>query len=199
VEITIHPSLAGKNIAELQMGRGTLMSVELISNFIGQARDEVLLVLTILNLILLLVVLIQGRKIAGLDKCYRRMMQGHEGLDLETHLVKNNEAVQQVYQELNDINKTTQQLRQQISAAIQQVGVVRFNAFPDMGSDLSYAVALLDQDGSGIVLSGIYGREDSRTFVKPVERYKSSYRLSQEEQAAIERAVAAEEHLKDAN
>ena len=76
-----------------------------------------------------------------------------------------------------------------LAKAITRVGVVRFRAFEDMGSDLSYAVALLDSENNGVVLSSIFGREDSRSYVKPIEAGKSTYTLTDEEDEAIRQAI----------
>jgi hypothetical protein len=72
-----------------------------------------------------------------------------------------------------------------------RVGFVRFNAFSDVGSDLSYALALLNRDGDGVVLSSIYSREETRTYGKAVTAFKPAQDPSGEELAAIEKARAA--------
>ena len=58
-----------------------------------------------------------------------------------------------------------------------------------MGSDLSYAVALLDSYNDGVILTSIFGREDSRSYVKPVEKGQSTYQLMPEEQQALDEAM----------
>ncbi len=72
-----------------------------------------------------------------------------------------------------------------------RVGFVRYNAFSDVGSDLSYALALLNRDGDGVVLSSIYSREDTRTYGKAVAAFKPAQDPSEEELAAIAKARAA--------
>ena len=69
------------------------------------------------------------------------------------------------------------------------VGVVRFNAFQNTGGDLSFAVALLTGKQDGVVFSSIYGREESRFYVKPISAGSSAYQLSAEEWEAIQQAV----------
>jgi hypothetical protein len=69
-----------------------------------------------------------------------------------------------------------------------RVGFVRYNAFSDVGSDLSYALALLNRDGDGVVLSSIYSREDTRTYGKSVAAFKPAQDPSEEELAAIAKA-----------
>lgn len=72
-----------------------------------------------------------------------------------------------------------------------RVGFVRYNAFSDVGSDLSYALALLTRDGDGVVLSSIYSREETRTYGKSVTAFKPAQDPSDEELAAIAKARAA--------
>lgn len=71
---------------------------------------------------------------------------------------------------------------------VSRVGFVRYDAFEDTGSDLSYALALLNREGDGVVLTSIYSRTDTRTYGKAVERFKPAANASEEEIAAIERA-----------
>ena len=74
---------------------------------------------------------------------------------------------------------------------VPRVGFVRYNAFADVGSDLSYALALLTRDGDGVVLSSIYSREETRTYGKAVTAFKPAQDPSEEELAAIAKARAA--------
>ncbi|GAC1658435.1 MAG: hypothetical protein NVS9B12_10920 [Vulcanimicrobiaceae bacterium] len=71
---------------------------------------------------------------------------------------------------------------------VSRVGFVRYNAFADTGSELSYAVALLNREGDGIVLSSIFSREDTRTFGKAVTGYRPLQDASKEELGAIAQA-----------
>lgn len=73
---------------------------------------------------------------------------------------------------------------------IRNVAVVRFNPFPDAGGDQSFAIALLDAEGTGLVISSLHARTDTRIFAKPIQAGRSQYPLSDEEQEAIRRAQA---------
>ncbi len=72
-----------------------------------------------------------------------------------------------------------------------RIGFLRYNAFSDVGSDQSYALALLTRDGDGVVLSSIYSREETRTYGKTVQGFQTSQEASDEERAAIAQAKAA--------
>ena len=76
-----------------------------------------------------------------------------------------------------------------IKICSQKMGLVRYNAFKDTGSDLSFALAILDEYNNGIVLNGIYARDSSNIYAKPVENGQSKYILSEEEKEAINRAI----------
>jgi hypothetical protein len=73
---------------------------------------------------------------------------------------------------------------------LSRAGFVRYDAFAGSGSGLSYALALLNRQGDGVVLTSIYSREDTRTYGKPVAKFKPTVAASQEELEAIERARA---------
>ena len=63
-------------------------------------------------------------------------------------------------------------LNSNMANCIQKVGIVRYSAFKDTGSDLSFTVALLDEENSGVVFNGIYSREMSNIYAKPVKKRK---------------------------
>lgn len=78
---------------------------------------------------------------------------------------------------------------------MQRIGVVRYGAFADMGGHLSFSAAFLDEHGSGIVLTCINGRTDSRIYSKPVTAAQDSAELSDEERAAIQLAMAGPQRV----
>jgi hypothetical protein len=71
---------------------------------------------------------------------------------------------------------------------VSRLGFVRYNAFDDTGSEQSYALALLNRAGDGVVLTSLYSRNDTRTFAKAVNGFKPAAQASEEEVRAIERA-----------
>ncbi len=70
---------------------------------------------------------------------------------------------------------------------VQGYGMVRYQAFPNIGGDQSFSLALVDVSGNGVVLSGLHGRE-TRVYAKPLQQWRSSYSLSAEEQEALGQA-----------
>ncbi len=74
------------------------------------------------------------------------------------------------------------------SHVIQGYGVVRYSAFENVGGDQSFSVALVDSVGTGVMLSGLNARDDTRVYAKPLVQWRSSYTLSAEEQQALGQA-----------
>ena len=105
--------------------------------------------------------------------------------DLENYMYK----VDRVEKQNAEISNFCRNLDEDLSKCIQKVGIVRYSAFKDTGSDLSFAVALLDEKNSGVVFNGIYSREMSNIYAKPVENGNSKYTLSDEESQAIVKAM----------
>lgn len=124
---------------------------------------------------------VTGRPDEGLDEVLDRILRRLDGTDERLG------AMNALQQELETL------LRQ---GTIRNVGVVRFNPFPDAGGDQSFAIALLDSEGTGVVLSSLHARTDTRIFAKPVQSGRSRYPLSDEEQDAIRRALAPGERAK---
>ena len=84
--------------------------------------------------------------------------------------------------------KDIDELFEILTSCIQKFAILRYNAFSNVGSDLSFSIALLDNDDNGIVISSLYGRESSTTYAKPIIRGRSEYILTGEEKHAISQA-----------
>ncbi|MBX7160932.1 MAG: DUF4446 family protein [Acidimicrobiia bacterium] len=103
--------------------------------------------------------------------------------------------VQALDEHVGVLDGHVQQLRDALAGAVQRIGVVRYDAFADMGGHLSFSAAFLDEHGSGIVLTCINGRTDSRIYSKPVTAAQDSAELSDEELAAIQLAMAGPQRV----
>lgn len=117
---------------------------------------------------------------------YNRFMNGLSDRNMEELLEDCLSSVNLVSSKNRDIELKLNQIDRTILQCVQKVGIVRFNAFDNVGSDLSFSIALLDNNDSGIVLSGIYARDSSSTYAKPISSGKSKYSLSAEEMQAID-------------
>ncbi|ABR50854.1 conserved hypothetical protein [Alkaliphilus metalliredigens QYMF] len=142
----------------------------------------------LLNLLLVLLLIIYNTTTSNLKDKYKRLVKGTDGKNIESVLMQHIEKVEEAQVEVEKVHKRLDIINNRMSFCIQKVGMVRYNAFADMGSDLSYSYALLDENNNGMIITGIYGRSETVTYAKPVKDGKSNYSLSVEELQALQRA-----------
>ncbi|MBI4728379.1 MAG: DUF4446 family protein [Acidobacteria bacterium] len=130
-------------------------------------------------------------RFARLQRAYAVLQGGSGHEDFVTAVGRHVEAARTLEEQVDGLRGATESLARALDRAVQRVGLVRFDAFEDMGGHLSFSAALLDGKGDGLVLTTISGRSDSRFYAKPVEGGVSRYNLSEEEREAIRRALAA--------
>ena len=121
------------------------------------------------------------------------LIRGSEGTNFVEIVNDNIDQVHGLLEEMEALSERYAAVLRRVAGAVQHVGVVRFDAFRDLGGLLSFAVALLDDRGNGLCFSSIYGRSESRTYAKPVIERSSSYELSPEEREAIRLAMQSKE------
>ena len=163
----------------------------MISEFL---KSEIfLIVVAVINIILLILYICNCIKLKKINKNYNAFMKKvGRGENIDEILKKYIMAVENVDEKNKEIEKYCDRLDKNISECIQKIGMVRYSAFKDTGSDLSFALAMLDDNNNGVILNGIYSREMSNIYAKPVKEGKSQYTLSEEEQEAIKRAIQSE-------
>ena len=98
--------------------------------------------------------------------------------------------IQRLEQAIRSLNATDRKQQVELEGAVRHVGLVRYDAFEDVGGRLSFSCAMLDDRASGVVVTSINGRQDTRVYAKPVSDGKSPYNLSVEEEEAIRQALA---------
>src|SRR5213593_3380941 len=119
----------------------------------------------------------------------RRLIGDAEGAGLDELLDRQFRRLDTVAERVEALNRLHHELQGLSQRSIQKVGVVRFNPFADTGGDQSFAIALLDADGNGVVISSLHTRAETRMFAKQVEAGRSRHTLSDEEQDAIRKAL----------
>lgn len=166
------------------------MDMNYFMKFMANNMPFIVMVMAVVMLIMLCVMIKQAWNLSYMKKRYRKMMNGVDGDNLERLLMGHIDEVRHVVEENQRLDTENRRMDELLNMAVTRVGMVRFRAFEDMGSDLSYAVALLDAHNNGVVLSSIFGREDSRSYAKPIEDGKSTYPMTQEEEQALKEAMA---------
>ncbi len=114
-----------------------------------------------------------------LDDTLRRILEGQAA------------QIQRLEKAVRALHGTDKRQEALISSTVRHVGLLRYDAFEDVGGRLSFSCALLDDHGDGVVLTSINGRQETRVYAKPVTQGVSSYNLSTEEQEAIRQALEA--------
>lgn len=152
-------------------------------------------ILLIILLILFLIVLISNIKLKNKYKKFMQKIGNGKNIedDLNNFMIK----VNNVEEQNKEIIKYCKNLDSNLKECIQKIGIVRYNAYKDTGSNLSFTVALLDDKNNGVVFNGIYSREMSNIYAKPVENGTSKYTLSEEETEAIKKAIGVGDIYRD--
>lgn len=152
-----------------------------------------LLILTIISLISFIGLIVIIIKTNNQNKRYKKMLEKlGNGNNIEQDIITYVEKVENVEKQNEEIINYCQNIDNNIRKCVQKIGMVRYNAFQDTGSNLSFAVALLDAKNTGIVVNGIYSRDCSNIYSKPIENGKSNFVLSEEEKEAISLAIKNE-------
>jgi hypothetical protein len=122
------------------------------------------------------------------EKRLKRFFLGKKAKDLEdtiilleTESAKLNKAKDNIEKEISIINT-------KLKKSIRGLETIRFNPFPDQGSNQSFAIGMLNEEGNGLVISSLYSRERMSVFAKPIKNGKSEYELSTEEKEALKKA-----------
>lgn len=107
------------------------------------------------------------------------------GENIEEILSEYLEDVRKLKLKDEEFDKELDRLEANLKKCIQKVGLVRYNAYNDTGSDLSFTFALMDSEDNGMVVNGLYSRDSSSIFAKPLVKGETKYNLSAEEIQAI--------------
>lgn len=139
--------------------------------------------------ILLVLVVFMRMELSDMQRRYKKMMGSSSGENLEALFTRNTDEISRFSADQKNMGDDIRRIDSLLEKAITRVSVVRFNAFEDTSADMSYCVALLDDNNNGVIISTINGREESRSYAKPIENGLSSqYKLTKEEEQALREA-----------
>lgn len=162
-----------------------------IMDFMVANSPYLVAVMAVVVFIMLILMLNLYYSLNRMQKKYKKMMTGIEdGANLERMLLGHIDKTHAVAEDNKRLWEEVQRMDGILQIAVTRVGIVRFCAFEDMGSDLSYSVAMLDSHNNGVVMSSLFGRTDSRSYAKPIENGVSSYTLTKEEEQALREAMS---------
>ena len=155
--------------------------MESIMNVINEYSSFIVIGLLIITILLFLVVISLYSSINKLERKYRRLMRGSNNKNLEELINSKLEEIDKSMEASEEALRKYETLKNEMKSCVNKIAIMRYKAFEDVGSDLSFSVAILDSYNDGIILTGIYSRHDSVTYAKPVDKGISRYELSEEE------------------
>ncbi|GAA0079218.1 DUF4446 family protein [Clostridium sp. CTA-5] len=150
-------------------------------NTINQITPYLIIGMAVIIVLLFILIIVLIKSINKLETKYRKLMRGANSKNLEQML---NEKLDNIEEAKSISEKALEEcgrLENKIKECVQKVAIMRYKAFEDVGSDLSFSIAMLDDNNDGIILTGIYGRQESTTYAKPIDKGISRYDLSEEE------------------
>ena len=119
---------------------------------------------------------------------YRALVEGTDGGNLEALLTEHMAQVRAATGRVAELDELSRRLERASRGHLQRVGFLRFNPFRDEGGDQSFAVAVTDQEGNGVVISSLHSRDVTRVYGKSLAGWASPYPLTEEEEQAIKKA-----------
>ena len=152
--------------------------------------ETFLIIIAGINIILIIIYICNLIKLNKINKNYKNFMKKlGNGNNIDEMLREYIDKVEEVDNKNKDILEYCNRLDKNISLCIKKIGMVRYSAFKDTGSDLSFALALLNDNNDGVLLNGIYSREMSNIYAKQIKEGKTINKLTEEEERALEIAL----------
>jgi Protein of unknown function (DUF4446) len=161
-----------------------------LNSFVSPNVGAIALLLAVLGAGLAVGVVVLLRRTAALDRRLASLTRGGGGDSLEAVLHAHLDRVQVLSDDVDGLAARAAVLEAAQRRAIQKTGLVRYNPFEDTGGNQSFAVALLDAHGDGLIVSSLHARSGTRIYAKAIAAGKAEAALSEEEAEALRRATA---------
>lgn len=165
---------------------------ENVRNLLHQGDNSILLSVVLLFAIaaLLIVWVWTVWRLAGMRRQLSAITRGTQDMNLEEVLTRYLDKVETNERRIDQVEQALAVIQAQIPGCIQRVNMIRYDAFDDVGGQQSFAIALLDGLGDGIVLTSVYSRLEIRVYAKAIRNGRASHPLSDEEARVLKDAAA---------
>jgi hypothetical protein len=158
-------------------------------NLLKAFEYQIMLGQFLLWLILLFYVIRLSRKLGAIMRHQGRTSKEAGGTANDSSTAESSEAISDLRAKIEKLSEQQREQALSLSNCIQKIGLVRFNAFDDVGGEQSFALVLLNGNGDGIAVSSLYGRQDSRLYAKGIVNGEGERPLSDEERRALQQAL----------
>jgi hypothetical protein len=159
-----------------------------ILKYVSEFRDPIIAILVAGCAVLFVVLLLSLSRIGKLNRQYARLTRNTSGGNLEDVLHSYMDSVNGVVDQINSLEGRADQLESNQLHCLQRVGVVRFDAFEEVGGEQSFAVVIIDKERNGVALSSVYSRSDVRVYAKAIKDGTAVHKLTEEEKQALAQA-----------
>jgi hypothetical protein len=155
----------------------------------------ILIIVILMAMVFILIYLTSvSIKMSRFMKKYKLFMRGKDGVSLERAFESNFIEVDRIAEQNKNQSLEIQKLRDQMSRTPVKTGIVKYDAFPDVGGRMSFALAMLDMNNTGFVMNAIHSKEGCYTYIKEIVKGESYIVLRQEEKDALRQAVLSFEN-----
>lgn len=169
------------------------MSVwEGIKTFLQTANLILLILMIILMLLAFTNLSRMNRKVNRLRKRCDNMFRGSGDINIEELLLEYGEDIDKHENLIEELINNENIIHSKVQLSLQKVGFYKYNAFPDLTNELSYTLVLLDNLDNGVMITSIYGREQSTSFSKRIIKGEVESDISGEEKIALDNAILGE-------
>lgn len=151
-------------------------------------------ILFILQLVIIVLLCMVYDKYKQLQRSYNVFMKGKNGKSLEKSFFKRFERLQEIEELAEENRKEIDKIYKKIKNNFQKIGVVKYDAFHEMGGELSFALTMLDENNTGWILNAMHSREGCYTYIKEIIEGGSEIELAAEEEESLERAIYQDEY-----
>ena len=142
----------------------------------------VMLILLLIFMIMTIVLLVKTNK---LTKKYKRFMKGENAKSLENDIIEMFERQVEIEETLSKNSEDIKWLYKKFKKAFQKVSLTKYDAFNQMGGQLSYCLVMLDENNDGFIINSVHGADGCYSYTKEIRKGKSSIALSNEEQQTL--------------
>ena len=155
--------------------------------------DLGLIVLFLMLIVIILIILVMKLQLqmTRLDKKYRMFMRGEDGQSLEKLLQRKLNVMDKIYDNEEAQTKLINKMKSIQDGTMNKYGIIKYDAFDDVGGKLSFALAMLDKNDTGIVLNAVHSRDNCFLYIKEIVKGESYIMLSEEEVEALRIAKAS--------
>lgn len=169
-------------------GKGKKMDINL-QELTGIRLDLFVIALAALVVVLIIILIVNSVKMSKLKKNYKIFMEGKDAKSLEDTLIRRLDQIDDLMESDKENKEAIQVVLDHLDATYQKVGLVKYDAFNEMGGKLSFSLALLNRKNDGFIINAMHSREGCYTYIKEIISGNSVILLSEEEKEALEEAV----------